>query len=108
MLFRSQPLKGENTRVVNPLIALTRTEELVRQIVPNYAGVLQKVVIAADGYFDNVPSVRTTHYVGRNEYKEWMKQVNGRATIVKAQQVRDVATLLEVTAKMPFRQFMDQ
>ena len=103
-----QPLKGENTRVVNPLIALTRTEELIRQILPDYAGVLQKVVIATNGYFDNVPTVRSTQYIGRNEYTEWMKQVNGRAPIVKAQQIRDVATVLEVTAKLPFRQFMDQ
>ena len=103
-----QPLKGENTRVVNPLIALSRTEDLIRQILPHYAVVIQKVIIAPNGYFDNVPQLRVTQYIGRNEYTEWMRQVNGRAPLVKAQQIRDVATLLNATAKMPFRQFMDE
>lgn len=103
-----QPFKGENTRVINPLISLSRTEELVRQILPSYAGVIQKVVLAPDGYFDQIPDIRSTQFVGRSEYAHWIKQVNGRAPIVKAQQIRDVATLLEQTAKMPFRQLLEQ
>jgi len=103
-----QPLKGENTRVINPLIALSRSEELIRQILPNYDGVIQRVVVAPNAYFDHLPEQRTTAFIGRGEYAQWMKQVNGRAPIVKAQQIRDMATLLDTTAKMPFRQFMDQ
>ncbi|STO07687.1 NERD domain-containing protein [Exiguobacterium aurantiacum] len=103
-----QPLKGENNRVVNPLIALTRTEEIVRQFLPSYDGVFQKVTVAPNGYFDHVPTSSTTQFVSRSDYDQWMRQVNGRAPIVKAQQIRDVATLLDQTAQMPFRQFLDQ
>lgn len=103
-----QPLKGENNRVVNPLIALTRTEEIVRLFLPSYDGVLQKVTVAPNGYFDHVPTSSTTQFISRSDYDQWLKQVNGRAPIVKAQQIRDVATLLDQTAQMPFRQFMDQ
>lgn len=103
-----QPLKGENKRVVNPLIALTRTEEIVRQFLPSYDGVIQKVALAPNGYFDHVPETRATQFISRSDYDQWMKQVNARASIVKAQQIRDVATLLDTTAQMPFRQFLDQ
>ncbi|WP_214760770.1 NERD domain-containing protein [Exiguobacterium sp. s146] len=103
-----QPLKGENKRVVNPLIALTRTEEIVRQFLPSYDGVIQKVTVAPQGYFDHVPETRSTQFISRSDYEPWMKQVNTRAPIVKAQQIRDVAKLLDATAQMPFRQFLDQ
>lgn len=103
-----QPLKGENTRVINPLIALTRTEEMVRQFLPSYDGVIQKVAVAPKGYFDHMPETRSTHFISRSDYEQWMKQVNTRAPIVKAQQIREVAKLLDVTAQMPFRQFLDQ
>ncbi|MGE9213947.1 MULTISPECIES: NERD domain-containing protein [unclassified Exiguobacterium] len=103
-----QPLKGENKRVVNPLIALTRTEEIIRQFLPSYDGVIQKVTVAPEGYFDHVPETRSTQFISRSDYESWLKQVNTRAPIVKAQQIRDVSKLLDATAQMPFRQFLDQ
>ncbi|EPE60465.1 hypothetical protein L479_03175 [Exiguobacterium sp. S17] len=81
---------------------------MVRQFLPSYDGVIQKVALAPNGYFDHVPETRATQFVSRSDYDQWMKQVNARAPIVKAQQIRDVAKLLDTTAKMPFRQFLDQ
>lgn len=103
-----QPLKGENKKVVNPLIALSRTEEIVRQLLPEYKGVIQRVTVTPNGYFDNIPESSTTRFISRSGYDQWIKQVNGRAPIVKAQQIRDTAKLLEHTVQVPFRQFMEQ
>lgn len=103
-LWREQPFKASPKNIVNPLISLKRTEDILRLILGSeFMLPIERVVIASQGYFDQMPKETTTTYVSKVDFTEWLRKMNLSAVHTKAFQMRVCEQILKETVSVTFQ-----
>ncbi|MBU8879786.1 NERD domain-containing protein [Bacillus sp. FJAT-29790] len=89
--------KGEEKKILNPLLALNRTEKIVRQIfqMNDIDLPIHKVVLCRNGYID-YPSVPfDVDLIERRNYEEWFNQMRNLRSPLKHTQLKGAQALLQ-------------
>ena len=86
----------KTTKLIDPTIALKRTEHVVRSILNKY-GVdipIQKTIMAESNYFLYDTAPYQTKLVGKNEYEDWMDEKKALHSPLKNVQLKAMEALL--------------
>ncbi|WP_214846911.1 hypothetical protein [Exiguobacterium sp. s193] len=103
-LWLEQPFKAPAKNIVNPLVSLKRTEDVLRLVLGRELDIpIERVVIAAKGYFDKLPKESTTTYVSKIDFLHWIQKMNASAPYTKAFQMRVCEKLLKEMSSITFQ-----
>ncbi|MGA9231466.1 MULTISPECIES: hypothetical protein [unclassified Exiguobacterium] len=103
-LWREQPFKAPTKNILNPLISLKRTEDILRLVLGSELELpIERVVIASKGYFDQLPKESKTTYVSKVDFAHWLHKMNTSAPYTKAFQMRVCEKILKETSSITFQ-----
>ncbi|SFG55453.1 hypothetical protein SAMN05216353_15512 [Halobacillus alkaliphilus] len=89
--------KERNSKVINPLLSLKRTETFVKSVLKTY-GIdfpLRKVVLAPDLTFQSFQEPYDTDFVDKQRYEEWMYNKRNITSPLKHKQLKTAEALLK-------------
>lgn len=95
--FWTKRNQEQEEKVLNPLLALNRTEKIVKQILNMYENPLpiRKAVVTRNGYIDYPNAPYDTQFVEKRNYEKWFQQMRGNHTPLKHVQLKAAQVLLQ-------------
>jgi hypothetical protein len=84
-------------KVLNPLLALNRTEKITKQILKMYEIELpiHKIVLSRNGYIDFPSAPYDTKLIERRNYEQWFQQIRTQRSPLKHIQLKAAQALLQ-------------
>lgn len=84
-------------KVLNPLLALNRTEKIVKRILKIYEVDLpiRKVVLTRNGYVDYPAAPYDTAFIEKRNYEKWFEQMRSNRSPLKLVQLKAAQALLQ-------------
>lgn len=95
--FWTKRNQEKEEKVLNPLLALNRTEKIVKQILNMYDNQLpiRKAVLTRNGYIDYPNAPYDTQFIEKRNYEKWFQQMRGNRTPLKHVQLKAAQVLLQ-------------
>lgn len=86
----------QEEKILNPLLALNRTEKIVKNILKLYENELpvRKVVLTRNGYIDYPTAPYDTTFVEKRNYEKWFQQMRRNSSPLKHVQLKAAQALL--------------
>lgn len=102
--FWTKKVGKRDTRMLNPMINLQRTESIVEQILKQEGITLpiKKILLSPNGYFDYPGVPFNTKLVDKRSFHEWFEQLQRAASPMKHMQMRAAQALLSQTQVTSF------
>ncbi len=87
----------QEEKVLNPLLALNRTEKIVKRILKMYEIDLpiRKIVLTRNGYLDYPSAPYDTTFIERRKNDKWFQQMRGNRSPLKLVQLKAAQALLQ-------------
>lgn len=95
--FWTKRNQEQEEKVLNPLLALNRTEKIVKQILNMYDIPLpiRKAVLTRNGYIDYPSAPYDTQFIEKRNYDKWFQHMRGNRTPLKHVQLKAAQVLLQ-------------
>ncbi|WP_102263910.1 hypothetical protein [Mesobacillus jeotgali] len=95
--FWIKKTRNRENKILNPLIALNRTEKIVRTIFDMYGVDLpvQKLLISRNGFFDYPLQPYGVQFIEKRNFEEWFMSLRGMKSPLKHMQLKAAQVLLQ-------------
>lgn len=95
--FWTKRNQEQDEKVLNPLLALNRTEKICKQILNMYDIPLpiRKAVLTRNGYIDYPAAPYDTQFIEKRNYDKWLQNMRGNRTPLKHVQLKAAQVLLQ-------------
>ncbi|WP_079510109.1 hypothetical protein [Mesobacillus jeotgali] len=95
--FWIKKTKRRETKILNPLIALNRTEKIVKSLFDMYGVELpvQKLLLSRNGYFDYPLQPYGVQFIDKRNFEEWFMAQRGMKSPLKHMQLKAAQVLLQ-------------
>ncbi|URM33776.1 NERD domain-containing protein [Cytobacillus firmus] len=95
--FWTKKGKGEEKKVLNPLLALNRTEKIIRKIFEIHSIELpvKKAVLTRNGYIDYPAAPADVQLVEKRTYDQWFQAMRSQRSPLKHAQLKGAQALLQ-------------
>lgn len=95
--FWIKKTKNKETKILNPLIALNRTEKIVKSLFDMYGVELpvQKLLLSRNGYFDYPLPPYGVQFIDKRNFEEWFLAQRGMKSPLKHMQLKAAQVLLQ-------------
>jgi hypothetical protein len=95
--FWIKKTKRREAKILNPLIALNRTEKIVKSLFDMYGVDLpvQKLLLSRNGYFDYPLQPYGVQFIDKRNFEEWFMAQRGMKSPLKHMQLKAAQVLLQ-------------
>lgn len=89
--------KGEEKKVLNPLLALNRTEKIIRKIfeIQSIELPVKKAVLTRNGYIDYPAAPIDVQLIEKRTYNQWFQAIRSQRSPLKHAQLKGAQALLQ-------------
>ncbi|MCM3091943.1 MULTISPECIES: nuclease-related domain-containing protein [unclassified Cytobacillus] len=89
--------KGEEKKVLNPLLALNRTEKIIRKIfeIQSIELPVKKAVLTRNGYIDYPAAPIDVQLIEKRTYNQWFQAIRSQRSPLKHAQIKGAQALLQ-------------
>ncbi len=88
---------NKQLKVVNPLISLQRSENVIQRLLKDRRLPMKKVIVAHDGYVDYFQGSASVQCHDKRSFQSWLNQLIAEPSPIKSAQIRIVHELLQQT-----------
>lgn len=89
--------KDKQLKIVNPLISLQRSENVIQRLTKDRRLPMKKVIVAHEGYVDYFQASASVQCYDKRSFQSWLNQLIAEPSPIKSAQIRMVHELLQQT-----------